>query len=75
MIETGYHSFLGDDPIVINNESFGAQTIFVEPGKVADVTLKFNRIGNMTKKLKDLYGGWLVGLPILISFIFFLISP
>ena len=75
MIETGYHSFLGDDPIVINNESFGAQTIFVEPGKVADVTLKFNRIGNMPKKLKDLYGGWLVGLPILISFIFFLISP
>jgi len=61
--------------VYINNESFGAQTIFVEPGKVADVTLKFNRIGNMPKKLKDLYGGWLVGLPILISFIFFLISP
>jgi len=75
MIETGYRSFVGDDPIIINNESFGAQTIFVEPGKVADVTLKFNRIGNMPKKWKDLYGGWLVGLPILISFIFFLLSP
>ena len=57
---------VGNDPIIKNNQLFGSKTVFVESGKVANVSLKFNRMGNTPKKWKELKGGWLVGFPMIL---------
>ena len=59
-------SLVSNDPIIKNNQLFGSKTIFVESGKVANVSLKFNRMGNTPKKWKELKGGWAVGLPMIL---------
>ena len=65
-------SYVGSDPIIRNNQLFGAKTVFVESGKVANVSLKFNTMGNTPKKWREMKGGWIAGFPmvlLLISFI------
>ena len=65
-------SYVGSDPIIRNNQLFGAKTVFVESGKVANVSLKFNSMGNTPKKWREMKGGWIAGFPmvlLLISFI------
>ena len=57
---------MSNDPIVKNNQLFGSKTVFVESGKVANVSLKFNRMGNTPKKWKEIKGGWIVGLPMIL---------
>ena len=59
-------SLVSNDPIVKNNQLFGSKTVFVESGKVANVSLKFNRMGNTPKKWKEIKGGWIVGLPMIL---------
>jgi len=64
-------SYVGGDPIIRNNQLYGAKTVFVESGKVADVSLKFNRMGNIPKKWKELKGGWSAGFPMVLLLISF----
>ena len=59
-------SLVSNDPIIKNNQLFGSKTVFVESGKVANVSLKFNRMGNTPKKWKEIKGGWVVGLPMIL---------
>jgi len=59
-------SLVSNDPIIKNNQLFGSKTVFVESGKVANVSLKFNRMGNTPKKWKEIKGGWIVGLPMIL---------
>jgi len=73
MVEAGYYPYENNDPMVQNNQFFGAQTVFVESGKISNVKFKFNKMGFLPKKWKDLNGGWLIGLPMIMSF-FFLIT-
>ncbi|MBH08807.1 MAG: hypothetical protein CMG74_00360 [Candidatus Marinimicrobia bacterium] len=66
-------SYVGNDPIIRNNQLYGAKTIFVESGKVANVSLKFNRMGNVPKKLRELKAGWAAGFP-MVLFLFYFIT-
>ena len=42
--------FVSADPIVNNNELYGAETVYVESGKVETVQFKFNDMGRYSKK-------------------------
>tara|TARA_B100000945_G_scaffold147168_1_gene117834 strand:- start:1079 stop:3802 length:2724 start_codon:yes stop_codon:yes gene_type:complete len=64
-------TYVGSDPIIRNNQLYGAKTIFVESGKIADVSLKFNNMGNVPKKWKELRGGWAAGLPMVLLLVYF----
>ena len=64
-------TYVGNDPIIRNNQLYGAKTIFVESGKIADVSLKFNNMGNVPKKWKELKGGWAAGFPMVLLLVYF----
>ncbi len=64
-------TYVGNDPIIRNNQLYGAKTIFVESGKIADVSLKFNNMGNAPKKWKELRGGWTAGFPMVLLLVYF----
>ena len=57
--------FVSTDPIVNNNELFGAETVYVESGKIETVQFKFNDMGDTPKKINEINGGMLIGLPII----------
>ena len=64
--------FVGYDSIVQNNEMYGSTTVYAEPGKLETVSLKFNQMGDMPKKMREIEGGMSMGIPmftILISII------
>ena len=62
-------SYVGSDPIIRNNQLFGAKTVFVESGKVANVSLKFNTMGNTPKRWREMKGGWIAGFPMVLLLI------
>ena len=55
--------FVGYDSIVQNNEMYGSTTVYAEPGKLETVSLKFNQMGDTPKKMREIEGGMLMGLP------------
>ena len=57
--------FVSADPIVKNNELYGAETVYVESGKVETVQFKFNDMGDTPKRINEINGGMLIGLPII----------
>tara|TARA_Y100000590_G_scaffold159432_1_gene182899 strand:- start:16669 stop:18972 length:2304 start_codon:yes stop_codon:yes gene_type:complete len=65
-------SYVGSDPIIRNNQLFGAKTVFVESGKIANVSLKFNSMGNIPKKWREMKGGWVAGFPMVLLLFFFI---
>ena len=64
--------YINFDPVIQNNELYGSETTYVESGKVVNVRLKFNHMGDTPKKWREISGGMSIGAPI-ISFIFGLI--
>ncbi len=59
------HQLVSADPIVSNNELYGAETVYVESGKVETVQFKFNDMGDTPKRMNEINGGMLIGLPII----------
>tara|TARA_B100000886_G_scaffold318404_1_gene258390 strand:- start:1620 stop:2996 length:1377 start_codon:yes stop_codon:yes gene_type:complete len=57
--------FVSADPIVNNNELYGAETVYVESGKVETVQFKFNDMGDTPKRMNEINGGMFIGLPII----------
>ena len=64
--------YVGSDPIIENNELYGATTVYAEPGKMETVTLRFNQMGDTPKKWVETKGGMTVGAPFLILLIGFI---
>ena len=55
--------FVGYDSIVQNNEMYGSTTVYAEPGKLEIVSLKFNQMGDVPKKMSEIEGGMSMGIP------------
>ena len=63
----GLYDLVGHDPITTNNKSFGSKSVYVDPGNVMVVNLKFNRMGPVPKKLGELTGGMFIGFPVIMA--------
>ncbi len=55
--------FVGYDSIVQNNEMYGSTTVYAESGKLETVSLKFNQMGDVPKKMREIEGGMSMGIP------------
>ena len=55
--------FVGYDSIIQNNEMYGSTTVYAEAGKLETVSLKFNQMGDVPKKLNEINGGMSLGIP------------
>ncbi len=55
--------FVGYDSIIQNNEMYGSTTVYAEAGKLETVSLKFNQMGDVPKKMREINGGMSLGIP------------
>ena len=55
--------FVGYDSIIQNNEMYGSTTVYAEAGKLESVYLKFNQMGDVPKKMREIKGGMSMGIP------------
>ena len=66
-LNTGTIDYVSNDPM-LQNQIFGTETLYVEGGKIARSEMRFDYVGpSLPVKKKD--GGWLVGFPIILSFL------
>ncbi len=55
--------FVGYDSIIQNNEMYGSTTVYAEAGKLESVSLKFNQMGDIPKRMREIKGGMSTGIP------------
>ena len=55
--------FVGYDSIIQNNEMYGSTTVYAEAGKLENVSLKFNQMGDVPKRMRETKGGMSMGIP------------
>ena len=70
-LSLGNWSFVNND-LIVHNQSFGVETIYVESGKIVDVAFRYNQVNNKTPHIKprELKGGWFIGIPMITAFLF-----
>jgi len=67
-LNTGTIDYVSNDPM-LHNQIFGTETLYVEGGKIARSEMRFDYVGpSLPVKKKN--GGWLVGFPIIMSFLY-----
>ena len=69
-LSLGNWSFVNND-LIVHNQSFGVETVYVESGKIVDVAFRYNQLKNKTPhiKPKELRGGWFIGIPMITAFL------
>ena len=58
---------LYDNHTIWNNQKFGSQAVYVDPGDVSIVNFKFEKIGNGKKYLNKTKGDIIIGLPVIMA--------
>ncbi len=67
-LNTGTIDYVSNDPM-LHNQIFGTETLYVEGGKIARSEMRFDYVGpSLPVKKKN--GGWLVGFPVIMSFLY-----